>query len=97
MGTSSQPWTIQDYDYIYKHYNTDGPKACAEALGKLPNLVNIKAQNLDIRYRTEFTTDELKMCRQYSSIMGTALIFLMPNRTVEDIKEMIKCSKESSY
>lgn len=95
MGATNQSWTIQDYDYLYKHYCSDGPKACANHLGVPVGLVKIKAKQLGIFFKRKATKEEIHLCKCYSTALGSALIFLMPDRSVSEIEEMVQCSKET--
>lgn len=87
----SNLYTIDEYDYIYKHYNEEGAEAVGEALNRSASSVESKAQKLGLVPHNSFTDEELSLAKEYNKTLGTALIFLFPYRTVSEIEELIKC------
>lgn len=84
-------WTFADYDYLYKHYNTDGADKCALALNRSPAAITAKAMKLNLRPQGEFKEAELKQVKSYGKVLGTAMMFIIPYRTSYEIKEMMTC------
>lgn len=85
-------YTYEEYDYIYNHYNTDGATAVAEQLDRSVPSIENKAAKLGLVNKGVFTTNELQLAKKYGSTLGDAMIFLLPERTVPEIREMIACA-----
>lgn len=84
------PWSFEEYDYLYKNYPTMGAEAVAEQLGRSVNSVRTKAERLMLWEHVGFQPEEISLIKSYGKHLGTAMIFLMPNRTTHDIKGMLK-------
>ncbi len=93
MSLAGNPWSYAEYDYVYKHYSSDGPVACAEHLGRPVESVNSKAEKLGISINGDFTDTELQYARSYGSILKGSLMFLLPHRTSNEIEELIRCGR----
>ena len=91
--SDTTPYTFDDYDYIYKHFNQDGPVSVAQHLGRSVASVTNRSTKLNLLSQGAPTAEELKYCRNYGKTLGTALMFLMPNRTTVEIEEMLACLK----
>lgn len=85
------PWTFQEYDYLYKHYNKDGGKKCAEALGRTIAQVENKADKLGLLAQGSFKQYELDFASTYGKTLKGAMIFLLPHRTSYEVEELIEC------
>lgn len=88
------PWTFQDYDYLYKHYNTDGAVACADVLHRSVDHVEAKAEKMSLIPQGAFKQYELDLASTYGKTLGGAMIFLLPHRTTYEVKELIECKNK---
>lgn len=84
-------WTFSEIDYVYKHYNTDGAESVANKINRSVSSVRCKAEKLNLKSCGEYTHNELNYTSTYAKTLGTALIFLLPNRTSHEVEELIKC------
>lgn len=89
-----KPWVFSDYDFLYKHFNTDGLEACAEHLERHREHVQLKAEKLGLYPSGPFTAQEIKYAKAYGSTLKGSLMFLLPGRTSAEIEELIKCAKK---
>ena len=85
-------YTYEEYDYIYNHYNTDGAAAVAEQLDRSVPSIENKAAKLGLVNKGVFTANELQLAKKYGNTLGDAMVFLLPERTVPEIREMIACA-----
>lgn len=84
-------WTFNEIDYVYKHYNTDGVESVSTELNRSVSSVRCKAEKLNLKSCGDFTRSELNYASTYAKSLGTALTFLLPNRTSHEVEELIKC------
>lgn len=91
QNVQGTPWSIKDYQYLHEHYNMDGADRCAVALGRSPSAVSAKASKLLLDPQGEFTDEEIRLAKSYGNFLGTALIFIMPNRTHFEIEALLQC------
>ena len=86
-------YTYEEYDYIYKHYNTDGAEAISQCLERSVPSIENKANKLGLSPKGVFTTNELQLAQKYGSTLGDAMVFILPDRTVPEIQELVACTK----
>lgn len=91
MKTSQ--WTMQEYDFLYKNYNTKGADFVAEHLDRSVSSVNSKAEKMGLNGPCDFKKYELDLASSYGKTLGTALTFLLPKRTSGEVLELIECVK----
>lgn len=87
-------YTYDEYAYIYNHYNTEGAAAISEALERSVPSIENKASKLGLVPHGVFTTNELALAQKYGADLGEAMIFLMPERTIPEIQELIACTRK---
>lgn len=85
-------FTFEDYKYIYEHYNTDNVDDIAKKLGKSSVQVITKASKLGLRGVKEFTNEHAQAAKYYGKTLGTAIIFLFPELTIPEAKELLQCN-----
>lgn len=96
MLAQGNPWSFYEYDYLYKHYNTDGAEACAKELGRSVSSVESKASKLGLLPQGTFKQFELNYASTYGKSLGGAMIFLLPYRTSYEVEELIACKHRRS-
>lgn len=84
-------WSFREIDYVYKHYNVDGAESVSKVLGRSVTSVISKAEKLNLKRKGEFQKYELDYASTYGRPLGGAMIFLIPDRTSLEVKELIKC------
>lgn len=92
----TSPYTFEDYDFIYKNFNSTPIAEIAEKLGRSIASVRIKAEKLGLIKTGEFTATEQQYARTYGKTLGTALMFVIPDRTSSAIKELLQCTENTS-
>lgn len=87
-------WTWADYDIVRKNYPSKG-EATVELLQERTSsaLLN-KAQRLGVSHNEALLEEEKELIKVYGAALGTALVFLMPKRTVFEVKEALSCLRE---
>lgn len=93
---STGVWTFEELDVIYKSYNTDGAEKVAERLGRSISTVHNKADKLGLLPQGEFKKYELDLASTYGKTLGSAMIFLLPRRTTNEVVELIRCKHDYS-
>lgn len=88
-------YSYSEYDYIYKNYNNKGAVGVSEDLKRSAASVEARAQKLGLIPHGEFTKEELGYAEEYGKVLGTALLFLMPYRTIPEIEELILCTENA--
>lgn len=86
-------WSLQEYSVVYNEYPFTGPVPIADKLNRTVNSVVGKAIKLGVEMPKPFTSEEKVIASTYGKSLGTALIFLLPNRTVIEVSELLKCVK----
>lgn len=89
-------WTWTDYDFLYKNYANLGAEEVAKRLNKPVDTVITKSEKMHLRDKHSYTKEEIKLSRAYGSILKGSMIFLIPDRTSKDIKELLACAKKQS-
>jgi hypothetical protein len=86
----SQNWTWEDYDTLRKEY----PRLGNDIVNVIPNrslaTIKNKAEKLHTYNYPIVSAEERKLVDTYGNALGTAMIFLLPSRTVYEIEEMLK-------
>lgn len=86
-------WTWQEYDTIRTRY----PKEGADIVKDLNNRSVVAVKNRALKMYTSeclpFNEEELKYAKKFGSTLGTALIFLFPDRSPVEIEDLLKCVK----
>lgn len=92
---SSTNWTLNELCTVYTDYPKQGPLDVASKLGRTVSGVVEKAQCLGVEYNKKFTEEEIKLAQNYGATLGSALLFLLPKRSIPEIGELITCAKET--
>lgn len=79
-------YTIEDIDYIYRNMTTASVEEIAEHLGRSPEYVRTHIERMNMLYVGKLTKEERSLIHTYS-YLGDALIFAMPNRPIQMIRE----------
>lgn len=84
-------WTWEDYATLRNCYPSMGADITTVIEGR--SLVNIeaRAEKLNTHIKKPFTDNEKHLAKYYKSTLGTALIFLLPDRSPSEIKELLEC------
>lgn len=90
----SNSWRWEDYAYLYKHYPKEGAKFVSSQLGRSVSVVVQKAEKLGIHENVPFSPEEVKISTAYGKKLGTALMFLMPERTTHEVEELLQCTRK---
>lgn len=96
MTTHGNQWSFEDYDYLYKHFAVNGVVSCAKELQRSETAVTSKSMKLGLSSQSPYTAQELNFANSYGKVLGGALMFLMPNRTSGECKELIECKNMHS-
>lgn len=91
----SQNWTWDDYDYIYNNFACGDSDEIAQHLGRSILNIEAKAQKLNVSKCKEPTTEEIQMYHNYKKVLGNALIFLMPDRSIPELGVIAECVNPS--
>lgn len=77
-------WTYEMYQRVMDEYPFKGT-ALAKELGVTKSALIDKAAKLGVEYNTPFSEDEERELVRHGRKLKEAAIFLMPNRTPEEI------------
>lgn len=86
----SKNWTWNDYDIIYNKYPEFGKDVKYFIKDRSPSALQSKAEKLGVSYNVPFTNSELALVAKYKNDLGDALIFLLPDRTVNELREVMR-------
>lgn len=86
----SQNWTWNDYDIVRKNYPLIGDATVDLLEDRTVSALQTKAQRLGVSFKQPLSENECELLSKYGSTLNTALIFLMPNRSVVEIEEALK-------
>lgn len=84
-----QNWSWHDYDLVYKQYPFKGVEVKDELADRTPTSIMTKAKRLGVSTDCPLTEAERELISKYGKDLGTALIFILPERTTEEIKEAL--------
>ena len=87
-------WTWADYDVGRKNYPTKGEDTAELLQDRTASALLNKAQRLGVSHNTTLLEEEKELLKQYGSTLGTAMIFLLPKRTVFEVKDALACLKD---
>lgn len=90
----SKPWTYADLDMLYKEYAYSDTEELAKKMNRTVQSVESKALHLNLYKSVSFTNTEKKTAEMFGKELGTALIFLMPDRTVTEVEVLLSCEKD---
>ena len=87
-------WTWADYDIVRKNFPSKG-ECTADLLQDrtLSALLN-KASRLGVKYCPNLLEEEKELINLYGDVLGSAVVFLMPKRTVFEVKEALLCLRD---
>lgn len=83
-------WTWGEYDLIRKEYPSMGTDLVTKLEGRSVDTLTQKADRLEVNTDRPFTETERALAEQYGKSLGTALMFLMPDRTPYEVAELLK-------
>lgn len=86
-------WTWDEYDTLRSCYPNMGVDITSKIEGR--SIVNIesRAEKLNTHIKQPFTEEELYLAKYYGKTLGDAVIFMMPQRSPVEIKELLECIK----
>ena len=87
-------WTWADYDTVRKNYPSKGEATLELLTDRTPSALLNKAQRLGVSHSTTLLEEEKELLNMYGKALGTAMVFLMPKRTVFEVKEALSCLKD---
>lgn len=90
---NNKEWSWEDYDYLYKHYNTVPISEIAEHLGRSISSVNSHAEKLGLFPIFTPVQKDINLIRTYHKQLGNAVIFLTPTYSTAMVEDVIKCGK----
>lgn len=83
-------WTWNDYDTLRKQYPVMG-------IGITKLFPNVSIENIQKRterlntfVHTPFTDEEKQLAKEYGPTLGSALMFVIPNRTPDELAELLQ-------
>lgn len=82
-------WTWKDYDIIRNRYPIEGIKIATEFPGSALDTIRSRAVRIDAGPPHQFTAEEKELVQRYGSTLGTAMIFLIPERTPVEIQQFL--------
>ena len=91
MGANS--WTWADYDYLYNHYALEDSVDTAKNLNRAVLNIESKANKLGLTKYQPPTDEELKSSSYFGKVLGSAMIFLLPNRSLPELEVLMSCKK----
>lgn len=82
-------WTWEDYDTLRNKYPDMGRDI--QQLFPDVSMENIlkRVERLNTHLHTPYTDEEKRIAKEYGPALGTALIFLIPGRTLGEITELL--------
>ena len=96
-GNNEKQWSYADYDKLYNEYPTRDVVTLAKEMGvSVSNLVD-RACTLNIHNMKEPEQKELELAKSYGKALGSAMIFLLPERTPQECKELMECAQRQVY
>lgn len=84
--TEEKSYTIEDIDYIYTHLTTDSVEDMSKHLGRSPERIRLFVERMNQLYAGKLTKEEKATIHNYS-YLGDALMFVLPNRPIQMIRE----------
>lgn len=92
--TMNANWTWDEYDTLRNKYPKMGPDIVQEIQGRSITNITARAEKLNTHIMRPFTEEELSLARQYHKHLGTALQFLLPDRSPIEIEELLACAEK---
>ena len=89
----SQNWTWSDYDVIRKEYAKDKSNVYSKLKDRSPEAIDDRAVRINVKHDSSLREEETKLLEEYGDVLGSAIVFLMPDRTVYEVKEALQCLK----
>lgn len=81
----SRTWTWSDYDTLRKEYPLSGVNI-VERFPDVPMAtIQTRALRVDAVTTRPFSVEEQRLAKDYADVLGAALIFLMPERTPNEV------------
>ena len=87
----SKPWTYEELDVLYNNYAKIPVTDLADKLGRTVQSIESKAIKMHLHKATPFTNTERHYAKTCGKELGTALMFLMPDRSVSEVEVLLSC------
>lgn len=87
----TQFWTWDEYNIIRNKYPFEATDIAKDLPERSVRQIRDKAEQLNTFVKQPFTAEELKLAKNYGQSLGSALMFLMPNRAPVEVKELLGC------
>lgn len=82
-------WTWEEYKCVRDRFPYEGFNIVSSLNSRGVAYTAEKAAMLHTSLHKEFTEEEREYARQYGRIVGTALIFFMPSRSVTEVEDLL--------
>lgn len=82
-------WDYKNIDYLYNNYSLGDDASICKELDVTKTAISAEVEKLHLRRCGRFTEEELNTAERYGSSLGTALIFLMPQRSVPEVRQLL--------
>lgn len=89
----SQNWTWSDYDILRKGYPKHREEVYAKLKDRSAETIDAKAARLNVDHDNNLREEENKLLKEYGDVLGAAVVFLVPDRTVYEVKDALQCLK----
>lgn len=83
-------WNWCDYDYLRKEYPLSVKKTFEHFSDTKPATIQTRALRIGACAFVPFTQEEKALAEAYGKTLGSALIFLLPNRTPSEVALLLK-------
>lgn len=83
-------WTWEDYAVIRNNYPVEGMKIAKRFPGSTMDTIRSRAIRVNTGAPVPFTQEEIELAKRFGSTLGSALIFLMPERAPVEIQQLLK-------
>lgn len=84
-------WSWDDYDVLRSKYPIEGIAVADRFPGSSADTIRTRALMIGANAAIDFTAEEKEIAKRFGSTLGTALIFLMPERTPVEVEKLLQC------
>lgn len=85
MTPKPKIWTFPEFKVLMEVYPIDPKRAISLLPERTPTSIRSKAMQLGILACAPITPEELSIFERYGKSLGTAILVLLPNRTLSEV------------
>ena len=86
-----QNWSWNDYDIVRRQYPYKGKRLTEDLPGRSTINIESKADCLRTYIHSSFTPEEIKIAKSFGKSLHECIIFLLPDRSISEIEELLAC------